>query len=179
MPDAVSSAVLTDTSSVNWTTIPCSDVVKLKSGNLESFTFSSLHSCAARLSGRALGRISGPVSLSLYSSASDFTVCAVGVTPSGSSDSTPKDVPQVLACGGVVLRESPYISSGSQILNLDVVGITRDLKSTSLPTMVGNPPYLHTFTSSKAKDGTASSGEVYLIIKYSLEISGYDWVKPF
>jgi hypothetical protein len=194
MSDAAQTKDLTSASSVQWEAgIPMVDVVAILSNNStsQSKPFWKLRNCAERLKGRAYGRFSN-VKLSLLDNPAYASTVVVGWVPSTSgAASAPSTGAEVLACGGVILRSSPYYlaNSASPIM---IPGISNVLKSDDVTLLIGSPPTFYfgaksiklsdnsvpKFTPADANNA-ASGYEIYVQISYTLELSGVSFLKPF
>jgi hypothetical protein len=187
------SSDLTGVEAVTWDKVPVIDIVTIfaNSGSPHPQLFSTLPNCQARLKGRAYGKISN-LTITLHSDPEHAVTAAVGVVPTNAGASNaPSNIQQVLACGGVVLRATPFVSasSGSPIF---MPGVSALLKGENITLLAGSPPTLYfAAAAAKIKDWSlpgytaaigatqASGTAVHFILKYDLELSGYDWIKPF
>jgi len=187
------SGALTSTATITWQKVPCVDVVAVHANNAapNAVLFANLDNCKKRLNGRALGKISN-LSLSIFTDPEYAVTAAVCAVPTNAGASNaPQTLSDLLACGGIILRASPTINNitGSPIF---LPGVSALLKGENTTLLAGSPPTLY-FIAKAAKmsdwslpaykaasTGTTATGTVvYFRISYDLELSGYDWLKPF
>lgn len=178
----VTPAQLTDTSPVTWDRIPICEVVKLTAGTVKTTELSVLHQTHGRMAGRALGRICGDISVQIHCPPRYSCVTAVGLYPANAGNSsTPSDLPQLLACGGTVIHSNPIRGAGSGSPTF-LPGVSRFIKGDTTTTLIGKPPALALLANAAEwTDGTAAAATtpIYAVIRYDLELSGVDWLKPW
>jgi len=177
----VSSSQLTQTAPVSWDTIPVTDVIEiLGNGSVFGQEFILMHNCSARMKGRALGKISGDVSVEIFAPADVSAIVAVGVIPQNvGAAHVPGSVGALLACGGVVLRSNPTHGSDTRSLRF-LPGISTSLKGETTTILTGKPPHIYLVGSARDAAGNAATNtRLHILVHYNLELSGYDWINPF
>jgi len=188
-----SAGALTSTATITWQKVPCVDVVAIHANNSSpnAQLFAALDNCKKRLNGRGLGKISN-LSISIFTDPEYAVTAAVCAVPTNAGASNaPQSLADLLACGGIILRASPTINNitGSPTF---LPGVSALLKGENTTLLAGSPPTLYFIAkAAKMKDWslptytaptntTGASGTiVYFRISYDLELSGYDWLKPF
>jgi hypothetical protein len=192
--DSPDSATLTNVQPIQWDDgVPIVDVVTVfaNATSPSHILFQQLHVCAIRMKGRAMGRIKN-LSVEIMSDPEYAIKAVVGVVPtSAGTGNAPSTTADLIACGGALLKETPYVNSGSKQLTF-LPGVSSIIKGETVTLLSGSPPSLYFMAKAvKMEDWTAptynaatastrASGTlVYFKLSYTLELSGYDWVKPF
>jgi ribosomal protein S28E/S33 len=177
---SVSPTLLTSTQAVNWEKVVVVDVLSFKTGNVGEKEFIKLHNCEQRMKGRAVGRICGPIKVQLYSSPGHVVKAAIcGVPQKDSNPNAPANVSNILACRGIVLSSGSLTGTDTGTLSF-LPGVALVLKGETTSILSGSPPHLYAIGSAVDLKGTAATGvDIEISLEYELEISGWDWIKPF
>jgi len=176
----VSSGALTSTAAVNWEKLTVYDVLQFKTGSVGEKQAILLHNVSQRMKGRAMGRICGPIKVQLYSEPGHIVKAAIcGVPTSASNANAPSSVNNVLCCGGVVLSSGSLTGTDTGVLKF-LPGVALNLKGETTTILAGSPPHFYAIGAATKLDGSAATGvDIHISLEIELEISGWDWVKPF
>jgi hypothetical protein len=177
--DSVPSGQLTTTAPITWDKLSLSEGLSLNVG-LSNTEFQVMHNCAQRMLGRGIGKISN-LRFQLMPAPGHLVAVAVCIIPQqAGAAAAPVKMEHLAAAGACFLHYSPYGSSltGSPSI---LPGVNMQVKGPTTTLLSGAPPHLYFFLEAKKLDGSNPDGatKFYIQAQYDLDISGYDFLKPF
>jgi hypothetical protein len=185
---------LSSTDTITWDNgLPIIDVVQVlaNASAPSAVLFQDLHNCNKRMLGRAYARITN-LTVEIISDPDYAIKAVVGIVPtSATTGNAPSNMAELMTCGAVLLKESPFAMSGSKSPRF-MPGVSSILVGESVKLLVGAPPTLYfmaqavnlenwkkTAYTARSSGAAATGTPVFFQISYTLELSGYGYLKPF
>lgn len=173
------SELASNSSAIQWDSpLQMSDLLVLPAGEFCHMPFVKLPMLQKRTAGRAFSRVTN-VTFTIVSRPGEDTAAQLCLVPDSMSGGlAPVSQEALFSCNPTILRSTPAsgVSSGAAIFG---TGITNVLKGTTTDVLIGKPPIIYAAAASvNVHNGEVSKDYIRVLVSYTLELFGYDWIDP-